>query len=405
MNEKFIHGFRFKNLLFSLLSIFLALITVGVFLLSIYSINRALTPDSTASVSTEEAYNSNQLANNYIYNIDSEVNSKLTSAPPLNDSESGGYKITLSIISLGIGFFSFAIYFSFFTKKISNYLREINSGIKEFSAGNFNISIPLRENDEFTDIARNLNHMAKDIKFIMDLERNTEYKKNELITNVAHDLRTPLTSIIGYLDIVSNRSLSKEEQDKYIEIVYSKSKRLEKLIEDLFTYTKLEFGQMALHLGQVDMVKMMEQMLEEFYPSFCENGLEYNFTTDEKQVFVEADGNLLARAFGNLISNAIKYGKDGKNVNITIETDETKTMISIINYGEIIPSKDIEKIFEKFYRVDSSRNDKSGGTGLGLAIAKNIINMHSGQISVRSTMEGTVFEVTLNREETHETMD
>ncbi len=405
MNEKFLHSFRFKNLLLSLLSILLALITVGIFLLSIYNVNRALTPEPTTLTSTEENYNSNSLANNFIYNIDSKENNKIASTPPLDDRTSEGYKITLFIISLGIGFISFSIYFSLFTKKISNYLGEINFGIKEFSAGNFSISIPLREDDEFTDIARNLNNMAKDIKFILDLERNTEYKKNELITNVAHDLRTPLTSIIGYLDIVSHHELCKEEQDKYIEIVYSKSKRLEKLIEDLFTYTKLEFGQVALHLDQVDMVKMMEQMLEEFYPSFCDNGLEYNFTTDEKQVLVEADGNLLARAFGNLISNAIKYGKNGKNVNITIETDATTTVISIINYGEVIPSKEIDRIFEKFYRVDNSRNDESGGTGLGLAITKNIINMHNGQISVRSTMEGTVFEVTLNREETHETME
>ncbi len=403
MDEKFIHSFRFKNLLLSLLSMLLALITVGIFLLSIYCINRALTPKQT--VSNQETNISNSLTNNYIYKNDSEVSNKLTFVPTLDHGLSVGYKVTLIIISLGIGFFSFAIYFSIFTRKISNYLDEINSGIKELSAGNFNISIPLRENNEFTDIARNLNHMAKDIQLIMELERSTEYKKNELITNVAHDLRTPLTSIIGYLDIVSNHKLSKEEQDKYIEIVYSKSIRLEKLIEDLFTYTKLEFGQVALHLGQVDMVKLMEQMLEEFYPSFCENGLEYDFKTDEKEVYVEADGSLLARAFENLISNAIKYGKDGKNVNISVETDATTAVISIINYGEVIPNKDINKIFEKFYRVDASRNDEHGGTGLGLAIAKNIINMHNGLIGVRSTMEGTVFEVTLNREEYHETLE
>lgn len=402
MEEKFIRSFRFKNLLMSLMSMLLALLTVGIFLLSIYGIDKALTPKQSVSVSSEEVYNSGALTNNHIYKIEPETQNANTIQPENSIATNKGYQITITVLGIFVGFFSFAVYFSIFTKKISYYLNEINSGIKELSTGNFNISIPLREDNEFTEIARNLNRMAKDIKSIMELERSTEYKKNELITNVAHDLRTPLTSIIGYLDIVSNHDLDKEERDRYIEIAYSKSKRLEKLIEDLFTYTKLEFGQVALHLSHVDMVKMMEQMLEEFYPSFCDNGLEYDFKSSQQQVFVEADGNLLARAFGNLIGNAIKYGKDGKNINIAIETEEMKVIISITNYGEIIPKKDIDKIFEKFYRVDSSRNEERGGTGLGLAIAKNIISMHNGQISVRSTLEGTVFEVILNQEEPNE---
>jgi signal transduction histidine kinase len=147
------------------------------------------------------------------------------------------------------------------------------------------------------------------------------------------------------------------------------------------------------------MVKMMEQLLDEFYPSFCEQGLEYELKLSAKSILVEADGNLLARAFANLIGNAIKYGKNGKNVNISMETTQTQVTIAIVNYGEVIPRKDLEKIFEKFYRVDSSRNAELGGTGLGLAIAKNIITMHNGTIHAKSSLEGTVFEVTLNLEE------
>jgi signal transduction histidine kinase len=297
-----------------------------------------------------------------------------------------------------IGFLSFSIYFSLFTKKFSRYLNEITEGIKELSTGNFNAVIPLREEDEFTDIARQLNRMAKDIKDIMEKERSVENEKNELITNVAHDLRTPLTSIIGYLDIVSNKELQPDLREKYIGIAYSKSKRLEKLIDDLFMYTKFEFGQVALRLDQVDIIKLMEQLLDEFYPSFCDNGLEYELKVSAKHIMVEADGNLLARAFANLIGNAIKYGKNGKNINISLDTTQTQIIASIVNFGEIIPKKDIDKIFEKFYRVDSSRNTELGGSGLGLAIAKNIITMHNGTIQVRSSLEGTVFAVTLNLE-------
>jgi signal transduction histidine kinase len=387
-----------------------AVMTVIVFLLSVYGIYQVVTPKQTTEVPSGEAPNiiseeisnstvltKRELVNNYTFYSDEETkeeNGATTELTRMNP----GFLAVVGILAVLIGFLSFSIYFSLFTRKFSRYLREIIGGIKELSTGNFNAVISLREDDEFTDIARHLNRMAKDIKEIMEGERSIENEKNELITNVAHDLRTPLTSIIGYLDIVSNKELPPDMREKYIGIAYSKSKRLEKLIEDLFMYTKFEFGQVALRLEQVDLVKMMEQLLDEFYPSFCDQGLEYELKLTDKQIIVEADGSLLARAFANLIGNAIKYGKNGKNVNISLETTQTQVITSIVNYGEIIPKKDIDKIFEKFYRVDSSRNSELGGSGLGLAIAKNIIVMHNGTIQVRSSLEGTVFEVTLNLE-------
>ena len=414
MEDRFTHSFRFKNIGYSMISMLLAMLTVLAFLLSMYGIYQLVTPKDVTEISsgevsnkvTEEILNSTvltnrELANNYYFSGTEpmeDTSSPITEVSKMNRS----FLVVVVVLAIVIAFSSFMLYFALLTRKFSRYLKEISGGIKELSTGNFNAVIPLREDDEFTTIARNLNRMAKDIKEIMEVERSTENKKNELITNVAHDLRTPLTSIIGYLDIVSNKELPADVREKYIGIAYSKSKRLEKLIEDLFTYTKFEFGQVALRLGQVDMVKMMEQLLEEFYPSFCENGLEYELKLSANRIIVEADGNLLARAFANLIGNAIKYGKNGKNVNIIMDTTQTQVIIAIINYGEIIPKKDIEKIFEKFYRVDSSRNTELGGTGLGLAIAKNIIAMHNGTIQVKSSLEGTVFEVTLNLEEQNE---
>lgn len=410
MEERFFRSFRFKNVLYSLISIVLALSTVLVFCLFMYGIYRIVTPNKTSNIivnetqsnSNEEILNSTILTNRQLADNYSMVN-EAGGVSKENTKINHGFLVVVTILAVAIGFLSFSIYFSLFTRKFSRYLKEIIGGIKEISTGNFNTVISLREEDEFTDIARHLNQMAKDIKEIMEDERSMESKKNELITNVAHDLRTPLTSIIGYLDIVSNKELPEDVREKYIGIAYAKSKRLEKLIEDLFTYTKFEFGQVALHLDHVDMVKMIEQLLDEFYPSFCEHGLEYELKISKKSIIVEADGNLLARVFANLIGNAIKYGKNGKNINITMETTQTQVTIAIVNYGEIIPRKDLDKIFEKFYRVDSSRNTELGGTGLGLAIAKNIITMHNGTIQVRSSLEGTVFEVTLNLEElTHE---
>lgn len=409
MREEYHRSFQFKNLCCGLFSLILAALTVLFFLFAIDGLSRLLSPKPKNQVTVEESTENKVTANSIAHLLENGSNTTLTgktTGPTKDYNDLGaGFRITLGIIGGLIGLISFSTYFMLLTRQFGRSIDSINQGIKELSRGNFGLTIPIDGNDELTEIARNLNKMAVDIRNIMESERNTEYKKNELITNVAHDLRTPLTSILGYLEIVSTKQLSEEDRTRYIEIAYNKSKRLEKLIEDLFTYTKLEFGSVALHLGMVDIVKMMEQMLEEFYPSFYEYGLEYHFETTEKTIMIEADGALLARAFGNLIGNAIKYGKDGKNVNVHIDATASKVTISIINYGEIIPQSDIEKIFEKFYRVDSSRNEERGGTGLGLAIAKNIITMHNGQIGVRSNLDGTVFDIILNREEPNETED
>jgi len=217
---------------------------------------------------------------------------------------------------------------------------------------------------------------------------------------VAHDLRTPLTSIIGYLELVSDRSkVSQETKDHYIKVAYNKSKRLEKLIEDLFAYTKFSSGEVVMDCLEIDMVKFIAQLADEFYPSFQENGLEYEFICDVNSAVVVADGNLLARAFANLIDNAIKYGKDGKSVKIELKEDRELIRVMITNYGKLIPENELGYIFERFYRLEASRSNETGGTGLGLAIAKNIVLMHQGTIEVRSDFNGTVFEVDLKKKE------
>jgi signal transduction histidine kinase len=144
------------------------------------------------------------------------------------------------------------------------------------------------------------------------------------------------------------------------------------------------------------MIKFINQLLDEFYPSFQEYELDYDFSTNLTSAVVIADGNLLARAFANLIGNAIKYGKDGKCVTIKLVKDNENYKVSIINYGKIIPEKDLQYIFNRFYRVENSRSSETGGTGLGLAIAKSIIEMHGGTINVRSDLEGTVFDVEMD---------
>jgi len=307
-------------------------------------------------------------------------------------------RFMIAVLSIAIiaGIVLFIIYFMLLTKKFGMYLEQITGGISAISAGDFNYRIKVNDDDEFGYIADRLNQMAEDIKHIIENERKSENAKNELITSVAHDLRTPLTSIIGYLELVSDKDkLTPETKQRYIEIAYNKSKRLEKLIEDLFAYTKFSFGEVTMELSEIDMVKFINQLLDEFYPSFQEYNLDYEFITTLSSAVVVADGNLLARAFANLISNAIKYGKDGKRVKLKLSKENNKIIVTVTNYGKLIPEKDLEHIFERFYRVEGSRSSETGGTGLGLAIAKSIILMHGGSITAKSDLDGTVFEVVL----------
>lgn len=300
----------------------------------------------------------------------------------------------LIYVLTGIAIFAFT--FMMLQEKSLKYIAKISSAIQNISEGDLNTSVEVAGDDEFTAMAVNLNKMAGDIRRLMDKEREAEQTKNELITNVAHDLRTPLTSIIGYLELLSGKvELSRDMQKKYIDIAYAKSKRLEKLIEDLFGFTKMNCGRLSMHVAKVDVVKLLSQLLEEFYPSFSDKNLSYELQSNVPAKVIVADGNLLARLFDNLINNAIKYGADGKRVLVKLYAVESTVTISVTNYGYVIPADELPLIFNKFYRVEQSRSTNTGGTGLGLAIAKNIVDMHGGSIQVTSDLNGTVFTVKL----------
>ena len=298
------------------------------------------------------------------------------------------------LLYLILGILLFSVTFMILQEPYIRYISRISEAVQNISEGNLNTVIDVIGDDEFSSMAANLNHMAADIKKLMEKERESERTKNELITNVAHDLRTPLTSIIGYLELLAgNQQVPADMQHKYIEIAYGKSRRLQKLIEDLFGFTKLNCGKIAMHVGQIDIVKLLGQLVEEAYPNFVEKGLSYDLQSNVPAKIINADGNLLARLFDNLIGNAIKYGADGKRVLVKIHAEGETVTVSVTNYGYVIPADELPLIFNKFYRVEQSRSSSTGGTGLGLAIAKEIVDMHGGTISVASDLNGTVFTV------------
>ena len=308
----------------------------------------------------------------------------------------GGMIAAIICVILGILVFSAA--FLFLQHKSMGYMGKISAAVQNISEGDLNTPIEVVGDDELSAMAANLNKMVGDIRDLMERERESERTKNELITNIAHDLRTPLTSIIGYLELLSGEQgekLPPEMEKKYIEIAYSKAKRLEKLIEDLFGFTKMTYGKVVMKVSQVDIIKLLSQLLEEFYPSFADHNLTYELTSNVPAKVIMADGNLLARLFDNLINNAIKYGAEGKRILVNVHADEEIAAISVTNFGYVIPAEELPLLFDKFYRVEQSRAASTGGTGLGLAIAKNIVDMHGGTIQVSSDFNGTVFMVKL----------
>ena len=297
-----------------------------------------------------------------------------------------------------LGILLFSLIFLLLQRKMARDIETIARAVKQISEGDLSTHLELEGEGELTDIAENLNRMEEDIQELIDKERTSEQSKTDLITNVAHDLRTPLTSILGYLELLrKNQKLSPEMQQKYLDIAYNKSVRLQKLIEELFGFTKLSYGKINMNVAKVDIVELLAQLLEESYPNFQKNGLSYDFVSNRKSQIIEADGDLLARLFDNLIGNAIKYGKEGKRVRVNLRADREIVTIKIVNYGYVIPANELPLIFDRFYRTDHSRTNASGpgGTGLGLAIVKNITDMHHGTVSVSSDLSGTVFTVRL----------
>lgn len=299
-----------------------------------------------------------------------------------------------------IGIVVFALVFGLLQHKTLRYTRKISSGLMRISEGDFDIRIPVEGDNELSDIAMQVNNMAQELCLLMDREKKAEQTKNDLITNIAHDLRTPLTSIIGYLDIITQRpELDEATRQAYVKIAHDKAKHLQRMIEDLFGFTRINYTNQARDIKPVDIVLLLGQLLEEFYPVFEKNQMNYEYHPNVNNYIIEGDSTLLVRLFDNLINNGIKYGKEGKLMVVNARAAADSIVIEVINYGKVISKQDLARIFEKFYRGDASRNSQTGGTGLGLAIAMNIVKLHGGTIDAQSSIDGTIFRVELPRKQ------
>lgn len=248
---------------------------------------------------------------------------------------------------------------------------------------------------EMVEVEKKLNHFKTEAIKNERLARENEQKKDELIVYLAHDIKTPLTSMIGYLSLLSEiKDMPQEQRNRYIDSALDKSYRLEYLINELFDVARFNSEKIVLEKEEINLNLMLEQIADDFYPTLKEMNKKINFTSDEKTILY-ADPDKLSRVFNNLIKNAVNYSKENTDIDISILNKENQATVKITNKGKQIPKEKLDKIFEKFYRLDSSRTSKTGGSGLGLAIAKEIVELHGGRIYAESDMKETTFSVIL----------
>ncbi|SFJ50896.1 MULTISPECIES: HAMP domain-containing sensor histidine kinase [unclassified Bacillus (in: firmicutes)] len=291
------------------------------------------------------------------------------------------------------------LFFFFLTRPYLKYFHEISNGIHHLANGDFTNRVLISSNDEFGDIAHEINLASEKLKEAVARGDFAESSKDQLVVNLAHDLRTPLTSVLGYLDLIlKDENLTREQIKHFSTIAFTKSQRLESLIDELFEITRMNYGMLKLEKRPIDISELLIQLDEELYPLLEKQDLVARMNVNP-HLTINGDGKLLARVFENLLTNAIRYGYDGQFVDINGYIDNGKVVVQIINYGDSIPKEDLPYLFDMFYTGDKARTQQQDSTGLGLFIAKNIVEQHNGTISAESNVIRTIFEVRLPKDD------
>lgn len=285
-------------------------------------------------------------------------------------------------------FILFRIYLNWFTK----YFEELNGGIDALiNEDSEEISL----SPELLPIERKMNtikHTLEQQKTDMQL---SEQRKNDLIMYLAHDLKTPLASVIGYLNLLSDeKDISDGLKEKYISITLDKAERLEELINEFFEITRFNLSDITLQYSKINITRLLEQLIYEFGPMLKEKNLNCRLHAGQ-EIMIKCDADKIQRVFDNLLRNAVIYSFNDSVIDITAERQDDSVVIKFVNHGNTIPKEKLERIFEQFYRLDASRGTGCGGAGLGLAVAKHIVEVHKGMITAGSKDDIIEFVVIL----------
>lgn len=297
----------------------------------------------------------------------------------------------ISYIMLGTILFFFLFFIRLMFSWFTNYFDEIIDGVNQLASGKKK-TIALSPELDFLSVQ--LNKVNDELIRSAEAEREAEKRKNDLIVYLAHDINTPLTSIIGYLSLLDEvPDMSTEQKEKNIRITLEKAQRLETLINEFFDIARYNMSEITLYKEVIDLSYMMMQIADEAYPLLASNQKTVTINIPE-DLTVYADSGKMARVFNNVLRNAIIYSTTGSKIQISGQSMEDRVVIYFENAG-IIPQDKLVSIFEKFYRLDEARQTTTGGAGLGLAIAKDIVTLHGGAITAVSENGSTVFTISL----------
>lgn len=284
------------------------------------------------------------------------------------------------------------------TRTYTRYFNQISEGIRHLADGDFAHVTTIPSNDEFNRIALDINDASSRLKQAIEAQTLSQTSKQQLIANLAHDLRTPLTSVIGYLNLLQNaQQLPKAQVEEFTRIAYTKSQYLEELIETLFDLSKFDLSPNLSEQSRIDLHELLLQLIDEMYPLFDEANAAIEKTI-EPDLFVIGNGKELARVFENLLSNALRYGDLSRPILVAAKKIDKQIVIQVTNHGEPIPEKDLAHLFDMFYTVEQSRTFSKKQSGLGLYIAKTIIEKHHGSITVANEGNKIQFEIVLPSE-------
>ena len=272
-------------------------------------------------------------------------------------------------------------------------ISSLNDMIQNYRKHDLEMGIAFPKNCR--EIGAQMLQMKTDMQRQEQILKEESQRKSDLITYLAHDLKTPLTSVMGYLSLLDEApDMPEAQKEKYIHIALTKAERLENLIAQFFEITQFNLHHMVLEKEHLDLAYMLMQMAEEFYPILSAHGNTVDLQVDET-LAVYGDGDKLARVFNNILKNAVAYSYESSVIVIHGYFEQGMAVISFENHGKTIPKQKLDLIFEKFFRLDEARRSNTGGAGLGLAIAREIVELHKGSISAQSQEEKTTFQVRL----------
>ncbi|TXC90466.1 HAMP domain-containing histidine kinase [Metabacillus litoralis] len=270
--------------------------------------------------------------------------------------------------------------------KFRKRLSELNVELTRAKKGHFHTRLLANDDHLVNDIIFSLNELIEQLENLHSDKIKSEAARKSLLSSISHDIRTPLTSIIGYIDAIKDDiATTQTEKEEYIEIVSKKSIQLKCLIEELFNLAKLDADELPMNFEQVDFAEITREILIEFLPQLKNLGIKIEVEIPDSACTITADQFSVVRILENLIKNAIQYGQQGKVLGVTLFDVDCEYQLTVWDKGPGLSKEDLEHVFEKMYRVDSSRNLSSGGSGLGLAIAKSLTEKNNGRIWVKST--------------------